>query len=63
MKVVVKRDDCISCGACESVCSDVFQLDDEGISSVNEKNLIDADKELVKEAAASCPTSAINVEE
>lgn len=63
MKVVVNRDDCISCGACEGVYDDVFQLDDEGISTVNEKNLIDADKDKVKEAAASCPTSAINVEE
>ena len=29
MKVVVNRDNCIGCGACEAICPKVFQLDDE----------------------------------
>ena len=34
MKVVVNRDNCIGCGACEAICPEVFQLDDEGLSTV-----------------------------
>jgi len=34
MKAKVDRDACISCGLCESVCPDVFKLDDESISTV-----------------------------
>lgn len=59
MKVVVNRDDCIGCGACESIEPSVFQLDDEGISTVLEDNVKNADPEKIDEAVESCPTSAI----
>ena len=41
------NDSCIGCGACESICSEVFSID--GIAQVNE-------------AADACPVSAIEVE-
>lgn len=59
MKVVVNRDNCIGCGACESIEPSVFQLDDEGISAVMQDALKDADPENIEEAINSCPTSAI----
>ena len=34
MRARVDRDACISCGLCESICPDVFELDDENISVV-----------------------------
>ena len=34
MKVVVNQSNCIGCGACESICPGVFQINDEGVSSV-----------------------------
>jgi ferredoxin len=34
MKAFVDRDVCIGCGICESVCPDVFLMDDEGKAKV-----------------------------
>ena len=42
MKVKVNRDNCIGCGACEAICPEVFNLDDDGLSTVicdNFKNI------------------------
>lgn len=63
MKVVVNRDNCIGCGACESIEPSVFQLDDEGISVVLEDNLKSASEDSLNEAVESCPTSAIEKSE
>ncbi len=61
MKVVVNRDNCIGCGACEALCPEVFQIDDEGLSTViNNENL---EEEKVMEAIEGCPTSAISKED
>ncbi len=61
MKVVVNRDNCIGCGACEALCPEVFQIDDEGLSTVINNENLDVDK--VTEAIEGCPTSAISKEE
>lgn len=58
MKVRVE-DGCIACGACESVCSEVFTVED--VAKVNEA-AVAANEAGVKEAADSCPVSAIVVE-
>lgn len=63
MKVVVNRDNCIGCGACESIEPSVFQLDDEGISVVLEENVENADTDNINDAVESCPTSAIEKSE
>lgn len=62
MKVVVNRDNCIGCGACEAICPEVFQLDDEGLSTVVCENFEEVDESTIKEAVESCPTSAIEEE-
>ncbi len=58
MKVKV-TDDCISCGACESICDAVFTIEDKAV--VNEAAVAD-NEDCVKEAAEACPVSAIVVE-
>lgn len=63
MKVVVNRDNCIGCGACEATCSEVFNLDDEGISTVITDNFDDVDEDTLNEAVESCPTGAIEKED
>lgn len=63
MKVVVNRDNCIGCGACEAIDSDVFQLDDDGISTVVCKDFSKVDEDTLNEAVESCPTSAIEKED
>lgn len=59
MKVKVNQDSCIGCGACASICEDVFEIGDSGLSEVKVKE-VPADKEdACKEAIESCPTAAI----
>ncbi len=65
MKVEVNRDACIGCGACEAICPEVFELDDEGLSTAKKKK-VEKEKEKeeeVRDAADSCPTGAIEVED
>ena len=63
MKVKVNRDSCIGCGACAAICDDVFEIDDEGLSVVKDEKVQDDKKQEVQDAADSCPTGAIEVEE
>ncbi|MCQ2958269.1 MAG: ferredoxin [Candidatus Gastranaerophilales bacterium] len=58
MKVTIS-DDCICCGACESICGDVFSIADKAV--VNEAN-VDANADAVKEAVDACPVGAIIAE-
>lgn len=55
---VTISDSCIACGACESICSDVFSIEDKAV--VNEAVADNIDS--VKEAADACPVGAIEVE-
>lgn len=61
MKVTVDRDACIGCGLCAGICPEVFEMDEENIAKViaqpNEGTEASA-----REAADSCPVSAISVE-
>lgn len=52
-------DECIACGACESVCSDVFSVNDK--MSVQEADY-NAFESEIKDAASSCPAGVIKYE-
>ena len=60
MKVVVNRDNCIGCGACEALYPELFQIDDEGLSTVIDNENIEEEK--LTEVIEGCPTSAITKE-
>lgn len=72
MKVTIDRDECSSCGTCWVICEEVFEEDDEGLSSIVEKYRVGGDpgkgevpedlRECVEEAADSCPMEGIHVE-
>lgn len=62
MRARVDRDACISCGLCESICPDVFELDDENISVVKVDPILAEAEACAKEAEEECPTNAIHVE-
>ena len=53
------NDSCIGCGACESICDAVFQV--EGVAVVKEAGIA-GNEDCVKEAADACPVSAIEVQ-
>jgi ferredoxin len=55
MKASVDKDTCIGCGLCESICSEVFTLADDGYAEA-----ITSD---VPEDCKDAPVNAIDVEE
>ena len=63
MKVKVNRDSCIGCGACAAICDEDFEIDDEGLSVAKTEDVQEDKKQEVQDAADSCPTGAIEVEE
>ena len=65
-KVKVNKDGCIGCGMCTGICPEVFQLGDDSLSENKFGQGAEIPAETVdaaKEAADSCPTQAIEVEE
>ena len=59
MKVKVNKEACIGCGACIAICEDVFEMNEEGISTVKKEEVPNDLEEQVKDAIESCPTGAI----
>ena len=63
MKVKVNKDACIGCGACAEICDEVFEINDEGLSVAKVEEVKEELQDEVRDAADSCPTAAIEVEE
>lgn len=60
MNVKVDQNTCIGCGACASLCPDIFELNDEGKSTVKQEE--PEDEACAKNAAQTCPVDAIKLE-
>ena len=63
MKVKVNKDACIGCGACAAICDEVFEINDEGLSEAKVEKVKEEFQDEVRDAADSCPTGAIVIEE
>ncbi len=63
MKVKVNKDACIGCGACAAICDEVFEINDEGLSEAKVEEVKEEFQDEVRDAADSCPTGAIEIEE
>lgn len=77
MKTFVKKDVCIGCGACTVIADQIFEIGEDGLAEVKEEiREMDNNKSIeqavkieeeeidnVKDAAESCPVSAIETEE
>lgn len=70
MKVVLHRSKCIGCGSCVAVCSDYFEMANDGFSHLKGSTSNDGDEILevaedkigcVKEATEVCPVQIIEV--
>jgi ferredoxin len=61
IKKVWIEDGCTSCGICESVCPEVFEVPDE--ARVIPGADLEANEEGIKESADSCPVEVIKYEE
>lgn len=60
MKKVYISPGCISCGTCEAVCPEVFEVND--VSHVKPNADINKYEALVKEASDICPVQVIKIE-
>lgn len=56
----VDTDTCIGCGACVSVCPEVFEIGDDGKSHVKDPD--GCSEEDLKQARDMCPVNAISLE-
>lgn len=63
MKVKVIKDQCIGCGACAAIAPEVFEINDEGLSTVKIEEVPKEHEEAANDAVDSCPTSAIEKED
>ena len=59
MELKVNEDVCIGCGACQAVCPEVFQINDEGIATTIVDEISDEVKEDAIDAKEGCPVGAI----
>ena len=60
-KVIVIEESCISCGICEAMAPDIFEID--GVSTVVNSEVTSENEELINNVVNDCPTSAIEVTE
>lgn len=60
MSIVIDPDECIGCESCVEICSDVFEMDDDGEKAV--VTAADSEADCVDEAIETCPTEAISKE-
>lgn len=59
MNYKVDKDKCIGCGACVSICPNVFDFNDDGFVFAKGDKIDDADINNAKDAFEGCPTDAI----
>lgn len=63
MKVIVSKDACIGCGACQAIAPDFFEIEDDGLACAKNNTSFEDNKEDILDASESCPTGAIKIEE
>ncbi len=63
MKVSIDPELCNGCGPCVDICPEVFELNEEEIAVVKVDEVPAKLQEACREAADSCPTEAILIEE
>ena len=61
IKKVWIEEGCTSCGMCEEICPNVFEMPDE--AEVKAGAAFSANEDCIKEAAESCPMEIIKYEE
>ena len=58
----VDKDTCIGCGACPSVCPEVFEMEDDGLATAYVNPVPAEVEDSAQEAADGCPVEAIHIE-
>ena len=60
LKKVWIEEGCTSCGMCEDICPEVFEMPDE--AKVKDNADFENNEECIEEAAESCPVEVIKFE-
>jgi ferredoxin len=63
LKVIADRSACCGYGICAETCPQVYKLDDNGVVTIAVEFVPPEFEEKAREGAASCPQSALAVEE
>lgn len=59
MKLKVNEDMCIGCGACHAICSECFEINDNGVANVIVSEIPANLVEDATDAKEGCPVGAI----
>lgn len=62
MRAYIDKDICIGCGLCPDICSEIYQMDDEGKAIAKNIDITDELLDDAKDAQSQCPVEAINIE-
>lgn len=60
MKPIVDHETCIGCGTCESLCPEVFKVEDDGKAHVLEADYQNF-KDCINQSIEACPVQAISI--
>lgn len=63
MKVVVDRDKCTGIALCESLASEVFEVQDDGSLLIHGEVVPEEFRDAVLQAVEGCPTEALRIVE
>ena len=63
MKVNVNYGNCASTGSCVQICPEVFELRSDNFLYILKEEPDESLQDMVREAAAACPTAAIELED
>jgi ferredoxin len=61
MRVSIEKDGCIGCGLCESICPNVFRMDNEGKAEVIASEVGKENEADCLHAAKECPVTVIKI--
>lgn len=62
MEAMIDRDGCIGCELCVNVCSEVFEMSDDGKASVIDEMIPVKSENCAAEAEERCPAIVITIE-
>lgn len=63
MKVRLERSRCAGHALCFAVDSDIFPIDDDGYSTMEDHSVRPEDEQITRDGVASCPELALIIEE
>ncbi|BBX03614.1 ferredoxin [Mycolicibacterium moriokaense] len=63
MKVRLERSKCAGHAQCYAVDPDLFPIDDEGYSILENHEVAPGDEQLIRDGVASCPELALIIDE